>query len=275
VKPARCVLQNTHLPKNKDYLFLLTFLLKILRRKLQVCFYLSLWYFPHMPTLYVIGTPIGNLEDITLRALRILKEADVIVCEDTRVTQKLLKHYGIANKQLTTYNEQESGATAHKIIKLLEDGKNLALVSDAGTPAISDPGAMLVSKVREVLGDKVKIESVPGPSAVTTALSIAGVPASNFLFLGFLPHKKGRETLFKKIAQSERMVVFYESPHRILKALLSLQKFCPEKDITVAKELTKIHEEVIRGNAEEIVSFFSKNKKKLRGEFVVIVSPKI
>src|SRR5258706_7201965 len=134
---------------------------------------------------------------------------------------------------------------------------------------------MLVSKVREALGEKVKIESIPGPSAVATALSIAGVPASDFLFLGFLPHKKGRETLFKEIAQSDRTVVFYESPHRILKTLASLKKFCPEKEIAVVKELTKIYEEVIKGNGDKLISFFSKNKDKLRGEFVVIVSGKI
>ncbi|MEK7581914.1 MAG: 16S rRNA (cytidine(1402)-2'-O)-methyltransferase [Patescibacteria group bacterium] len=237
-----------------------------------------------MATLYVIGTPIGNLEDITLRALRILKEVDLVLCEDTRVTQKLLKHYGIVNKQLSTYNEQKSGAKVEKIIGWLEDGKNLALVSDAGTPTISDPGARLVSRVHEELkvgppGNSrsdlgIKIESVPGPSALTAALSIAGVPASEFAFLGFLPHKKGRETLFKEIALTKRTVVFYESPHRILKTLASLEKHTPARQIRIVKELTKIHEEVILGTPEEILSFFEKHKDKARGEFVIIVSPK-
>ncbi len=227
-----------------------------------------------MTMLYVVGTPIGNLEDITLRAIRILKEVDVIVCEDTRVTQRLLKHYGVVNKQLTTYNEKRSGVNVEKIITWLKEGKNLALVSDAGTPAISDPGAVLISKVREVLGDKVHIESVPGPSAVTTALSIAGVPASDFLFLGFLPHKKGRETLFKEIAASDRTVVFYESPHRLLKTLLSLETHIPRQKITVAKELTKIHEEIIAGTPSQVILFFAKHKDKIRGEFVIIVSTK-
>ena len=227
-----------------------------------------------MPTLYVVGTPIGNLEDISLRALRILKESDVVVCEDTRVTQRLLKHYGIVGKQLTTYNEQKSGISAEKIIKLLEDGKNLALVSDAGTPAISDPGAMLVGEVRKKLSNKVKIESVPGPSALTTALSISGIPASEFIFLGFLPHKKGRETLFKEIALSKRAVVFYESPHRLLKTLISLSKHVPTRQIRVVKELTKIYEEVISGTPEEIMLFFEKHKDKARGEFVIIISAK-
>ncbi len=235
-----------------------------------------------MATLYVVGTPIGNLEDITLRALRILKEVDLILCEDTRVTKRLLNRFEINNKQLTTYNEHKSGINAEKIIKLLESGKNLALVSDAGTPTISDPGAMLVSKVREKfkvgpLGDSrsdlgIKIESVPGPSALTTALSIAGVPTSGFLFLGFLPHKKGRETLFKEIAKNKRAIVFYESPHRLLKTLASLEKHVPTKSICVAKELTKIHEEIISGIPKEITEFFEKHKDKLRGEFVVIVS---
>ena len=223
-----------------------------------------------MGTLYIVGTPIGNLEDVTLRALRTLKEIDVILCEDTRVTQKLLAKYDIQAKQLATYNEQESGVTAGKIIGWLEEGKNVALVSDAGTPGISDPGTMLVQKVREALPE-VKIESVPGPSALTAALSIAGVPVHDFMILGFLPHKKGRETLFKEIAASERTVVFYESPHRILKALESLAKFTPDKKVTIARELTKIHEEIKSGTAVELLEFFKANEEKVRGEFVVIV----
>ena len=225
-----------------------------------------------MATLYIVGTPIGNLEDVTLRALRVLKEADVILCEDTRVTQKLLAKYEITAKQLSTYNEQESGVTAEKIILWLEEGKNVALVSDAGTPGISDPGSMLVQKVRE-LAPEVKIESVPGPSALTAALSIAGVPAHDFVFLGFLPHKKGRETLFKEIATSERAMIFYESPHRILKTLESLEKFAFTKKVTIARELTKIHEEVVSGTPAELLEFFENNKEKVRGEFVVVVTP--
>ncbi len=224
-----------------------------------------------MGVLYIIGTPIGNLEDVTLRALRTLKEADVILCEDTRVTQKLLAKYEITGKQLAPYNEQDSGVTTGKIIGWLQEGKSVAMVSDAGTPGISDPGTMLVQKVREALPE-VKIESVPGPSALTTALSIAGVPAHEFVFLGFLPHKKGRETLFKEIAQSERTMVFYESPHRILKALESLLKFAPNKKVTIARELTKIHEEIKNGTPAELLAFFNANEEKVRGEFVVIVS---
>ncbi|MDO8482938.1 MAG: 16S rRNA (cytidine(1402)-2'-O)-methyltransferase [bacterium] len=221
--------------------------------------------------LYVVATPIGNLEDVTLRALRILKEVDVILCEDTRVTQKLLGKYEIRGKQLSTYNEQDSGVTADKIIGWLKEGKNVALVSDAGTPAISDPGSMLVQKVREI-SPEVEIESVPGPSALTAALSIAGVPVHDFVFLGFLPHKKGRETLFKEIAVSERTMIFYESPHRILKALESLTKFAPNKKVTIARELTKIHEEIVSETPAELLVFFKTNPEKVRGEFVVIVS---
>ena len=224
-----------------------------------------------MAILFVIGTPIGNLEDITLRALRILKEADVILCEDTRTTQNLLKHYQIVDKKLSAYNDQKSGISAEKAIAWLEEGLNLAMVTDAGTPGISDPGSMLVRAIREKMLE-VKIESVPGPSALTSALSISGLLINDFVFLGFLPHKKGRETLFKEIASSERAMIFYESPHRILKTLESLQKFSPDKKITIVKELTKIHEEVICGGAIEILEYFAKNKDKVRGEFVVIVS---
>lgn len=221
--------------------------------------------------LFIVGTPIGNLEDITLRAVRILKEVDVILCEDTRVTSRLLQKYEIPKKPLLTYNEQDSGVTIEKIVALLSEGKNVALVTDAGTPGISDPGSYLVNKIREALPD-LKIESVPGPSALATAFSIAGIPVADFTFLGFLPHKKGRETLFKEIAEMERTAVFYESPHRILKTLESLNKFSPKKKVTIARELTKIHEEVITGTASEILEFFSKNEEKIRGEFVVLVS---
>ncbi len=230
-----------------------------------------------MATLYVVGTPIGNLEDVTLRTLRILKEVDVILCEDIRVTQRLLQKYAIADKQLTTYNEQQSGITIEKIVAFLQEGKNLALVSDAGTPGISDPGAVLVQRIRTHIKSstsdvEIKIESVPGPSALTAALSIAGVPVHDFVFLGFLPHKKGRETLFKEIAALERAVIFYESPHRILKTLESLQKFALNKKVTICRELTKIHEEVVSGAPADLLAFFKEDPEKVRGEFVVVVS---
>ncbi|TSC83428.1 MAG: 16S rRNA (cytidine1402-2'-O)-methyltransferase [Parcubacteria group bacterium Gr01-1014_17] len=234
-----------------------------------------------MSTLFVVGTPIGNLEDVTLRALRILKEVDVILCEDTRVTKRLLEKYEISGKQLLAYNEQKSGASVERVIELLQDGKNIALVSDAGMPVVSDPGSLLVQKVREYAlkvqpfsrfkVEPLKIEAVPGPSALTAALSVAGVQINEFVFLGFLPHKKGRETLFKEIAASERAVIFYESPHRILKTLESLQKHAPEKHITICRELTKIHEEIKSGTPPKFLEFFKANPEKVRGEFVIIV----
>src|SRR3989344_765243 len=182
-----------------------------------------------MPTLYIVATPIGNLEDITLRALRVLKEVDLILCEDTRVTKRLLEKYEIKTPTMS-YHAQSKLSKVEKIFALLEEGKNLALVSDAGTPTISDPGCLLVSQIRQHFMsrsnldiEEVKIAPIPGPSAVLAALSISGFPSSEFLFLGFLPHKKGRETLFKEIAVSKRTVVFYESPHRIIKTLESLK----------------------------------------------------
>jgi 16S rRNA (cytidine1402-2'-O)-methyltransferase len=190
-----------------------------------------------MSKLYVIGTPIGNLEDISLRALRILKEVDLILCEDTRVTKKLLSHYEIKNDTMS-YHAQSKLTKVEKILDLLREDKNLALVSDAGTPTISDPGIQLISKIKEELRE-VEIIAIPGPSALTSA---------------------------------KRTVVFYESPHRILKTLESLKQFCPDKKVSIARELTKIHEEVLSGTAEELLALFEENSEKVRGEFVVIVS---
>lgn len=223
-----------------------------------------------MATLYIVGTPIGNLEDVTLRALHVLKVVDVILCEDTRVTKRLLEKYDITDKQLFAYNEQKSGLTVEKVVALLEERKSIALVSDAGTPGISDPGSLLVQKVKTALPE-VKIEAVPGPSALTAALSVAGVSMNDFVFLGFLPHKKGRETIFKEISASDRTIIFYESPHRILRTLESLQKHAPEKRVTICRELTKIHEEVKSGSVAKLLEFFKDNPEKIRGEFVVVV----
>jgi 16S rRNA (cytidine1402-2'-O)-methyltransferase len=224
-----------------------------------------------MPTLSIIATPIGNLEDITLRALRVLGEVDAILCEDTRVTAKLLQKYGI-KKPLISYHAHSKLAKTEKIFALLGEGKNLALVSDAGTPCISDPGVLLVSQIREHFGGGVKIVPIPGPSALISALSASGLPSSEFLFIGFLPHKKGRETLFKEIAETKRTVAFYESPHRILKTLASLEKFAPSKKIVIARELTKIYEEFLSGRADELLAHFASHKDAVRGEFAVMVS---
>lgn len=223
-----------------------------------------------MPTLSIVATPIGNLEDITLRALRVLREADAILCEDTRVTAKLLQKYEI-KKPLISYHSHSKLSKTEKIFELLEEGKNLALVSDAGTPCISDPGVLLVSQVREKFGDEVAIIPIPGPSALVSALSASGLPSSEFLFLGFLPHKKGRETLFKEIAEAKRTVAFYESPHRIIKTLESLEKFAPKKKVVIARELTKIYEEIISGMAAELLAYFESHQDTVRGEFVVMV----
>jgi len=223
-------------------------------------------------TLYIVATPIGNLEDITLRAIAVLSSVDLIACEDTRVTMKLLGRYDIHKPLLSLHARSERGK-AGAVVKLLREGKSVAFVSDAGTPAVSDPGSALVSAVRTALPDA-KVVAVPGASAAVAALSIAGVPASEFLFLGFLPHKKGRETLFREIAGSKRTAVFYESPHRIMKALQSLAEFLPPgRRVTVGRELTKHSEETVSGTAEEVKAAFAANAARRRGEFVIIVSP--
>ncbi len=224
-----------------------------------------------MPNLYIIATPIGNLEDITIRAIRMLKEVDLVLCEDTRVTKRLLGHYEI-DVPTMSYHAQSKLSKVEKIFDLLNKGKNLALVSDAGTPTISDPGCLLIAQVREKFGDAIAIVPIPGPSAVLAALSISGFPTSEFLFLGFLPHKKGRETLFKEICSSRRTVVFYESPHRILKALESLKTHLhPKRRILVARELTKIYEQNVIGEPEEVLAHFIAHPDRVRGEFVVVV----
>lgn len=220
--------------------------------------------------LFIVATPIGNMGDITLRAIETLKNVDLILCEDTRETKKILNKYDIGTATMS-YHAQSKLAKTDKIFELLSKGKDLALVSDAGTPGISDPGAMLVSLVKEKLGD-VQVIPIPGPTAIITALSASGLPTHEFTFLGFLPHKKGRETLFKEIAQSKRTMVFYESPHRILKTLESLIKFCPNKKVCLARELTKIYEEFKIGSPSELLEYLTKNPVKQKGEFTVLVS---
>jgi 16S rRNA (cytidine1402-2'-O)-methyltransferase len=221
-----------------------------------------------MSTFYVIATPIGNLEDVTLRAIRILKEVDIVLCEDTRVTKRLFEKYEITTPMIS-YHAQSGETKVELILEKIEEGKNIALVTDAGTPGISDPGSLLISTIREKFPE-LKIEAVPGPSALTAALSIAGVPTHEFIFLGFMPHKKGRETLFKEIAESERTIIFYESTHRILKTLESLSKI--NKKVTLAREITKIYEEVLQGSASDILKTLTEIPEKQKGEFVVIVS---
>jgi 16S rRNA (cytidine1402-2'-O)-methyltransferase len=252
-----------------------------------------------MAILYIVGTPIGNLEDISMRALRILNEVDFILCEDTRVTKKLLNHYRIKTPTIS-YHQHSDSKKVDYILDLLGQKKNLALVADAGTPGISDPGGKLIQAAMEKFGDRIKIESVPGPSAVTAALSISGIPTDKFVFMGFLPHKKGRQTFLSKIIDSEFPVVVYESKYRIIKLLEELEilnkkikkrnkeidleksrgisrkkeiekKKKPVTSIVVCRELSKMHETVYRGEIKYIVERIKENKDEQKGEFVVIV----
>ncbi len=224
-------------------------------------------------TLYIVATPIGNMEDITHRALRIFKEADVVFCEDTRNTRKILSHYGIGTKT-ESYHAQSADSKISRIIELLQEGKNIAYATDSGTPGISDPSSMLVSRVREILGSG-SVAAIPGPSALTAAVSIAGMPIDEFIFIGFLPHKKGRETLFKEIATSARPFIFYESTHRIEKALQSLHDHMVAVDalrpVTIARELTKMFEEVESLLPADHLARIEADPNKKKGEFVVLV----
>src|SRR3989338_3584123 len=223
-----------------------------------------------MPTLYIVATPIGNLKDISLRAIETLKEVDFILAEDTRESFKLLNHYGI-KKHLISYFQHSRLSKVEHILDLLIQGKNLALISDAGTPGINDPGGRLIEEVVKKFGERVQIVPIPGPNAAITALSISGFNADKFLFLGYPPHKKGRNKFFKEVAGSKHPVVFYESVHRILKTLAELNQLENLKDrqIMVARELTKKFETVYRGKIEEIIPQIENQKL---GEFVVIVS---
>jgi len=246
--------------------------------------------------LSIVATPIGNLEDITLRALRVLAEVDYVLCEDTRVTGKLLSHYEI-KKAMRRYDAHASQAVHEGILRDLEKGKHVALVSDAGTPGVSDPGVFLVATVRRELPEVV-IDAIPGASALAATFSIAGISGNSFVFLGFVPQKKGRETFFKNLAEYEMPVMFYESVHRIMKTLESLRKEftvaeSPEEaassseegdeeesaeetertcTVTIAREITKMHEEIVQGSPEEVWQYFTNNPDHVRGEFVVLIS---
>ncbi len=215
-----------------------------------------------MGILYVVGTPVGNLKDITLRALEILKSVDLIACEDTRVTAKLLARYEIS-KSLISYHQYSKLQKIDLLINELKNGKNVALVSDAGTPTISDPGDVLVN---EAYKNNIKIISIPGVSACISAISISGFNTNEFVFLGFLPKKKGRETMLKSLQEEKRLIIFYESPFRIKKTLNDILEKLGDKEVFVARELTKMFEEVYRGKVSEIM-----DKIKEKGEFVVII----
>ncbi|MBU2219477.1 16S rRNA (cytidine(1402)-2'-O)-methyltransferase [Patescibacteria group bacterium] len=216
--------------------------------------------------LYVVATPIGNLEDITLRALRILREADFIACEDTRVTKKLLSHFKI-NTLAISYHQHSRLTKIDWIIQQLKSGKSIALVTDAGTPGISDPGNILIS---ECAKNKIKIVPIPGPSALTALASVSGINMQKFIFMAFPPHKKGREKFFKEITAAKYPVIYYESPHRLVKNLELLASFKKNASIIVGRELTKMFEEIIRGTVPEVLNYFQ-NKDKIKGEFAVII----
>ena len=225
-------------------------------------------------TLYIVATPIGNLEDLSFRAARLLKESDFILCEDTRVARKLLDNYNIKTPTIS-YHQHSGVAKSLKAVELLRSGKNLALVSDAGTPGISDPGGQLVADVRAAFADEAVIESVPGPSALVAAASIAGAGFDRFLFLGFLPHKKGRQTMLKVIATVDYPVIVYESKHRIEKLLSELAVIAKEDgiefEVSVARELTKMHESFYVGSPIALLDRLRESPLNLKGEFVVLI----
>lgn len=221
-----------------------------------------------MSTLYIVATPIGNLQDITFRAIETLKTSDIILCEDTRTTKKLLSHFDIHTKCIA-FHKFSTSKDIESILNLFETHEHISLVSDAGTPAISDPGSFLVELIREQKPE-VSIVSIPGASALTSALSISGLPLSEFTFFGFLPHKKGRQKKLDQALSYSHTIVFYESTHRILKLLEEIKTRQPERKIIICKELTKMFENVLTGTAEELLTQFAQNPSLQKGEFVLI-----
>jgi 16S rRNA (cytidine1402-2'-O)-methyltransferase len=217
--------------------------------------------------LYIVSTPIGNLEDITLRALRVLREADLIACEDTRQTRKLLDHYGISKPAVSYHDHNEAARTA-ELIGRLEQGQNIALVSDAGTPLISDPGYRLVAAA---IAAGITVVPIPGPSAVTGALAAAGLGTDSFRFCGFLPPKSSqRRKTFEELKQEPCTLVFYEAPHRILEALEDIHAVMPSRPVVIARELTKLHEEFLRGTAAELHATLSA-RPSVKGEITLLI----
>ncbi|MDI6689476.1 MAG: 16S rRNA (cytidine(1402)-2'-O)-methyltransferase [Actinomycetota bacterium] len=216
-----------------------------------------------MGTLFVVATPIGNLEDLSLRALRILKEVDLIAAEDTRHTKILLDHYGVKTP-MTSYHRYTRARKIDYILNRLGEGKSIALVCDAGTPGISDPGWKLINAA---VNKGIEVVPIPGPSAFLAAASVSGIPLSQFIYLGFLP-KKGRKKLLNSLKDEERVIIFYESPHRVLKTLTEIKEIFGDREVVVCRELTKKFEEIIRGRIKEVIK-----EIKPRGEFVVIIKP--
>lgn len=220
-------------------------------------------------TLHIVGTPIGNLQDFSERGKQTLREADLVACEDTRVTRKLMSHFDI-HTPTESYHGHSSDQKREQIIEKLKQGNDVALVSDAGTPAISDPGMRLVEAAH---GEGIKVVSVPGPSAVVAALSISGLKADEFTFRGFVPRKKGRKTFFDELLHADRTTVFYESPHRFEKTIKALDEYLDEeRTVVVTREMTKQFESVVRGSASFVADYFQEHNDEVRGEFCVVVS---
>ena len=215
--------------------------------------------------LFVVGTPIGNLEDITLRAISTLQNVDLILAEDTRNSKKLLSAHNI-NTKMMSYHEHSNEKETKRIISLLLDGKNLALISDAGTPTISDPGYGLI---RDCIKEEIKIIPIPGASAITTAMSVSGLPSDSFTFFGFLPQKKGRIKKIKELLNVDNTIILFESPFRLEKTLNQLKEYLGNRSVVIGRELTKLYEEIIRGNLDDVIKYFSKSKVK--GEIVIMI----
>lgn len=222
-----------------------------------------------MSKLYLVPTPIGNLEDMTFRAIRVLKEVDLILAEDTRTSQKLLKHYDIATSMQSHHMHNEH-KTKDRIVEKLKAGTTIAIISDAGTPAISDPGFLLT---RECVAQGIEVECLPGATAFVPALVNSGLPNDKFVFEGFLPPKKGRQTRLKLLSEETRTVVFYESPHKLIKTLSSFKEFFGEdRSVSVSRELSKLHEETVRGTVAEVLQHFE--TKPPKGEIVIVIAGK-
>lgn len=217
--------------------------------------------------LYLIPTPVGNLEDMTFRAVRLLKEADLILCEDTRTSLPLLQHYGITGKRLMAHHKFNEHGTAHSIVERLLSGENVCLITDAGTPGISDPGFLLV---REAVEAGIEVQTLPGATAFVPALVSSGLPCDKFCFEGFLPQKKGRQTRLKELAVEPRTMILYESPRRVVKTLEQLCEYFGEgRHVSACREISKLHEESVRGTIKDVLQHFHDNEPK--GEFVIIV----
>ncbi len=218
------------------------------------------------PMLYLVPTPVGNLEDITMRALRVLREADLILAEDTRTSGLLLKHFDI-RKPMLSYHKFNEHQTVERIVERLLAGETIAVVSDAGTPGISDPGFLVT---REAIRAGVEVSCLPGPTAVVPALVASGLPCDRFCFEGFLPQKKGRQTRIAALAEETRTMVFYESPHRVVKALQQfVETFGPDRPVAVCREISKVHEDIVRGSLADVLAHFQEHEP--RGEFVIVV----